>query len=458
MTTATAGRRRARCCTRPAACRQRPSRRGNAAAILARAVSRPRSGGFRRRHPSKVTMPKRRHPHPGRPREAEGRARVPLGREAPRGRRAHQGGARVRRHHRELRVRRRQERAGDARGEDRAAGGEAPRRRQVIDAKDLGTDVVRVGSVVHVKDEKTGKSVKYTIVGSAEANPAECKLSNESPVGKALLGHKRGEIVEVPRAPRPEAQAQDHQDRRRRVGARALSRPDELLAHAAREARAAARGRASSRSRTPIAGVEPIAVGARRARRAWRPARRPTPRYRVAGRLAARRGQGKMAFLDLVDRSGRIQLQARVDVLGEERTSACSTLDLGDLIGVDGTAFRSRARRAVAARRRLDAAGQVAAPAARRSTTACSDVETRYRQRELDLIANEETRDAVRRARAGDRGGPPLPRRRRASSRSRRRCCSRSTAARWRGRSPRTTTRSTARCTCASPPSCTSSG
>ena len=68
----------------------------------------------------------------------------------------------------------------------------------VIDSKELGTDQVRVGSVVHVKDEKTGKSVKYAIVGSAEARPMENKLSNESPVGKALIGHKRNEIVEVP--------------------------------------------------------------------------------------------------------------------------------------------------------------------------------------------------------------------------------------------------------------------
>jgi transcription elongation factor GreA len=64
----------------------------------------------------------------------------------------------------------------------------------VIDSSDLGTDMVRVGSTVHVKDE-AGKSTKYTIVGSAEASPAEMKLSNESPVGKALLGHKRGEEV-----------------------------------------------------------------------------------------------------------------------------------------------------------------------------------------------------------------------------------------------------------------------
>ena len=74
---------------------------------------------------------------------------------------------------------------------------------QVIDAAEISTDAVDIGSVVHVKDEKTGKSQKFTIVGSAEANPTEQRLSNESPVGKALIGHKRGEIVsvQVPRGP-----------------------------------------------------------------------------------------------------------------------------------------------------------------------------------------------------------------------------------------------------------------
>ena len=73
----------------------------------------------------------------------------------------------------------------------------------VIDQTDLGTDLVRVGSVVHVKDD-AGKSNKYTIVGSAEASPAEMKLSNESPVGKALLGRKRGEevVITTPRGER----------------------------------------------------------------------------------------------------------------------------------------------------------------------------------------------------------------------------------------------------------------
>jgi transcription elongation factor GreA len=64
----------------------------------------------------------------------------------------------------------------------------------VIDASDLDTSVVRVGSTVHVEDA-TGKTTKYTIVGSAEAKPADLRLSNDSPVGKALLGRKSGEEV-----------------------------------------------------------------------------------------------------------------------------------------------------------------------------------------------------------------------------------------------------------------------
>ena len=68
---------------------------------------------------------------------------------------------------------------------------------QVINAEDLSTDVVKVGVTVNVKDEKTGDADKYTIVGSAEANPSAKKLSNESPVGKALMGHKRGDTVDV---------------------------------------------------------------------------------------------------------------------------------------------------------------------------------------------------------------------------------------------------------------------
>lgn len=63
---------------------------------------------------------------------------------------------------------------------------------------------------------------------------------------------------------------------------------------------------------------------------------------RVAGRLTARREAGKAAFLDIADRSGHIQLHARIDLLGEERFQRLLSLDLGDVIGVDGTVMRTR--------------------------------------------------------------------------------------------------------------------
>jgi transcription elongation factor GreA len=72
------------------------------------------------------------------------------------------------------------------------------RNARVIDESEVTTEAVTVGVLVHVKDQKTDKSTKFKIVGSAEADPADQKLSNESPVGKALMGHKRGETVSVP--------------------------------------------------------------------------------------------------------------------------------------------------------------------------------------------------------------------------------------------------------------------
>ena len=68
---------------------------------------------------------------------------------------------------------------------------------RVIAKGDVKKDVVSIGSTVKLRDIDAKKTVEYHIVGSAEANPAENKLSNESPVGKAILGHKKGETVEV---------------------------------------------------------------------------------------------------------------------------------------------------------------------------------------------------------------------------------------------------------------------
>ncbi len=123
-------------------------------------------------------------------------------------------------------------------------------------------------------------------------------------------------------------------------------------------------------------------------------------RVRVAGRLAARRGQGKAAFLDLVDRSGRIQLHGTLDGLGEERFARLVSLDLGDLIGVDGLVFRSRrGELSIRVEDYAVLAKSLAPPPEKHH--GLQDVETRFRRRELDLMANEESRALfVTRARA----------------------------------------------------------
>ena len=137
-------------------------------------------------------------------------------------------------------------------------------------------------------------------------------------------------------------------------------------------------------------GVEPIAEVAA-AYEYLAPGDETEEHHRVAGRLAARRGSGGAAFLDVIDRTGKLQLHARRDVLGEEAFERLTSLDIGDLIGVDGAALRSKhgeislrvddfALLAKALRPPPDKHGGL------------SDVETRYRRRELDLISSEETR------------------------------------------------------------------
>ena len=71
------------------------------------------------------------------------------------------------------------------------------RNAKIIDEKDLNTDVVNIGSSVKVRELDTMEEDEYTIVGSAEADPLEGKISNESPVGSRLIGNRVGDVVEV---------------------------------------------------------------------------------------------------------------------------------------------------------------------------------------------------------------------------------------------------------------------
>ena len=68
---------------------------------------------------------------------------------------------------------------------------------KIIDESEINTDYVQVGSLVKVRDIEFDEICEYRIVGSNEADPTKGKISDESPVGKGLLGHKKGDKVEI---------------------------------------------------------------------------------------------------------------------------------------------------------------------------------------------------------------------------------------------------------------------
>jgi lysyl-tRNA synthetase, class II len=117
-------------------------------------------------------------------------------------------------------------------------------------------------------------------------------------------------------------------------------------------------------------------------------------RHRVAGRVVGRRGHGKACFLDLRDGSGQIQLHAREDLLGAEPYEILVDLDLGDIIGVEGTAMATRrgGELTLAIDHWRLLSKSLRPPPDK--FHGLEDTETRYRRRELDLIANEESRRA----------------------------------------------------------------
>jgi lysyl-tRNA synthetase class 2 len=122
------------------------------------------------------------------------------------------------------------------------------------------------------------------------------------------------------------------------------------------------------------------------------PGDHPDHTYRVAGRLTARRGHGKTAFLDIRDLSGTIQAYARLDALGEEAFVRIDDLDIGDIVGVEGDVYvTKRGQLAIGIRECTLLAKALRDPPD--LYHGISDVETRYRQRELDLMANERSRE-----------------------------------------------------------------
>ncbi len=113
---------------------------------------------------------------------------------------------------------------------------------------------------------------------------------------------------------------------------------------------------------------------------------------KLAGRIMAIRGHGKAGFMDLVDKTGKIQLYVRKDELGEENFAMTKLMDIGDIVGVTGTAFRTHMGEISIRVSKLEMLSKSLRPLPEK-WHGLKDVEIRYRQRYLDLIVNPEVRD-----------------------------------------------------------------
>ncbi|MFM8829270.1 MAG: OB-fold nucleic acid binding domain-containing protein [Actinomycetota bacterium] len=116
-----------------------------------------------------------------------------------------------------------------------------------------------------------------------------------------------------------------------------------------------------------------------------------TGQVAVAGRLVARRGQGKTVFADIEDRTGAIQAWATLDRLGEQGLGVLAEAHVGDIIGVRGSVVRTRRGEVSVAADSVEMLAKSLRPPPDRHA-GLKDPETRYRQRYLDLMASDEVR------------------------------------------------------------------
>jgi len=143
--------------------------------------------------------------------------------------------------------------------------------------------------------------------------------------------------------------------------------------------------------RDPFGGRYPDTLGAAEARRRFEAAGEGTP-ARIAGRLTALRAFGKLVFADLVDWTGRLQVAFNKKTASEALWQRVQALDLGDLVGVEGTLTRTRTGEITVAATQLEVLSKALLPPPEK-WHGLQDVEARYRQRYVDLFANPEVRD-----------------------------------------------------------------
>ena len=212
-------------------------------------------------------------------------------------------------------------------------------------SKDAG--VVSLGSTVILEDMETGEQETYTIVGTTEADPFANRISNESPVGAAILSKKVHSTVIV-KTPAGELSYKIIEIKSE--GAISMAENKHLEDAAAltdTEINEQMQVRIDKMHKIEEHGWKPFGHRFLFTHRAADIAAQfdelseKETEVTMAGRVMAIRGHGKTCFMDMQDKTGRIQVYVRKDVIGEENYALIKLMDIGDTVGITGTAFRT---------------------------------------------------------------------------------------------------------------------
>ena len=267
------------------------------------------------------------------------------------------------------------------------------RNSEIIKADDSNKDVVHLGNTVVIKDMEYDEDETYTIVGSTEADTTEGKISNESPVGMAILGKTVGTVVQV-KVPAGTLEYKIVEIKKLRRGGLSLAK--QHIEEKQQDINELMQVRRDKMQAFIDKGIEPFG----RSYDVTHHAQELLDQFetlgeetvvRVAGRLMAVRGHGKASFTVVSDLSGKIQAYFRLDNLGEEKYGEFKLLDIGDIIGVEGTLFKTHRGEITIKVSDFSILAKSLRPLPEKFH-GLKDVETRYRQRYLDLIVNPDVR------------------------------------------------------------------
>ena len=274
----------------------------------------------------------------------------------------------------------------------------------IIDESELSVDSVAVGTHVSIKMIGDDEAEEYDIVGRTEADPINGKISDESPVGHALLGKAVGEKLRsccppaIPSStkcwplptPQTEPEREETMEEQKRNPAQGLSESEQVQVRRQKLADLQAAGN------DPFTLTKfPQDAYSADLKEEFKDLPNETDsgkQVALAGRMMSKRVMGKASFAHLRDDKGDIQLYVRRDELGEEAYAAFKKLDVGDIIGVKGEVFRTKTGELSVRATELTLLAKSLRPLPEKFH-GLTDTEMRYRQRYVDLIANPEVKD-----------------------------------------------------------------